>query len=371
MATLEIQNKEIGLRVGETVSIPVVTDAEDFSFTNDSTEVVSVEKKKSSLLFKGLVKGASTVVVSAPEAEDVRLIVSVYEKEESGTVHFDANGGSGEMADRSIALNETLSLPESEFTAPEGKVFIGWSEEADGSSGVKDVNSLVQFHQEGEHTFYAIYEDQPEQPEPSPEPKPEPDPKPEPEPEKPDVKPDEYLSEEEIATLLTKIQVNWELTLDKLYNEAFPKYKVLISKLKSYNDKYGPNSLSRYVPKENAGRIFDLYKTLLDVLDTAKDYQLRFNNFVTLINAFFFKYSSTFTYKKLTEELVWWIYEAPFKPTKSDVNTWRILAKILAELANEITRVAKKEEIKFDELIEDETLVISSEVRGLLKEYYK
>ena len=239
--TLEITPVEIGLQVNETISIPVTTDADSFEFTNDAENVVVVKEKKGKLLFKGLIKGAANVVVTAGDAEPVRLVVTVLEKEESGTVYFHSNGGKGSMASQTLAVNETFSLPNSQFEAPKGKEFIGWSEEPDGSSGIKGVNELLQFHQTGEHTIYAIYADKPELPDPV-EPEPEPEPEPDPEPGvKPEAPKDEYLSEDEIAKLLKNIETNWNTSLAKIANEGHPKYKAIISKLSSFEDRYGKN----------------------------------------------------------------------------------------------------------------------------------
>ena len=48
------------------------------------------------------------------------------------TVSFDANGGSGEMADVNVLVGNSLAIPECGFTAPERQVFMGWSLTADG-----------------------------------------------------------------------------------------------------------------------------------------------------------------------------------------------------------------------------------------------
>ena len=42
------------------------------------------------------------------------------------TVHFDANGGSGQMEDVEVIYGETYTLPDCAFTAPAGYVFDGW-----------------------------------------------------------------------------------------------------------------------------------------------------------------------------------------------------------------------------------------------------
>ena len=52
----------------------------------------------------------------------------------TSTVHFDANGGSGEMADLLFTFDGTMhALPTCTFIPPEGKIFAGWNTAADGS----------------------------------------------------------------------------------------------------------------------------------------------------------------------------------------------------------------------------------------------
>ncbi len=43
------------------------------------------------------------------------------------TVHYDANGGTGEMADSSVVYGNRVDLAECTFTAPAGKIFAGWA----------------------------------------------------------------------------------------------------------------------------------------------------------------------------------------------------------------------------------------------------
>ncbi len=43
------------------------------------------------------------------------------------TVKFDANGGSGSMKDKTVTEGKKLTLPECDFTAPEGKQFKAWA----------------------------------------------------------------------------------------------------------------------------------------------------------------------------------------------------------------------------------------------------
>ncbi|MCR5776375.1 MAG: InlB B-repeat-containing protein, partial [Lachnospiraceae bacterium] len=50
------------------------------------------------------------------------------------TVSFDANGGSGTMADVKVDMNSEYTLPECTFTAPEGKEFEKWDKGAPGTA---------------------------------------------------------------------------------------------------------------------------------------------------------------------------------------------------------------------------------------------
>jgi hypothetical protein len=77
----------------------------------------------------------------------------MFEVAPAGSVCFDANGGSGEMA--SVNASGNTKLPESTFAAPTGKQFKGWSLTADGAELVESV------YVEGKVTVYAIWEDDP------------------------------------------------------------------------------------------------------------------------------------------------------------------------------------------------------------------
>ncbi len=69
------------------------------------------------------------------------------------TVEFNSNGGSGEMT--SVETNGEYALPECTFTAPEGKIFKGWSTSKDNVSIVDKI--IVS----GDVTVFAIWEDDP------------------------------------------------------------------------------------------------------------------------------------------------------------------------------------------------------------------
>ena len=78
------------------------------------------------------------------------IITAVWEDVEY-KVSFNANGGNGTMAgDTAIAGDYTL--PENEFTAPEGMIFKGWATTADGA-----VIESATYAIAGDVTFYAIW----------------------------------------------------------------------------------------------------------------------------------------------------------------------------------------------------------------------
>ena len=85
---------------------------------------------------------AGTVSVAAP--------VTTY------TVRFNANGGTGTMADVTGVPAGAYTLPANGFTAPAGKQFKGWSTGATGA-----VIEGTTYNVTGDVTLYAIWEDKP------------------------------------------------------------------------------------------------------------------------------------------------------------------------------------------------------------------
>ena len=72
------------------------------------------------------------------------------------TVKFNANGGTGTMADVTGVPAGAYTLPANGFTAPEGKQFKGWSTGATGA-----VIAGTTYNVTGDVTLYAIWEDKP------------------------------------------------------------------------------------------------------------------------------------------------------------------------------------------------------------------
>ena len=72
------------------------------------------------------------------------------------TVRFNANGGTGTMADVTGVPAGAYTLPANGFTAPAGKQFKGWSTDASGA-----VIEGTTYNVTGDVTLYAIWEDKP------------------------------------------------------------------------------------------------------------------------------------------------------------------------------------------------------------------
>lgn len=164
MGPITIDNSNVKLKSKDMVAFYILAFAEaDF----DDAVIL----KNTTLLNKNLIKGKSMVtlpdesfayilayVTEEPKAsytfDELTDIMGIAPKELTFVakcrVSFDANGGSGEMDD--IVAKGKVTLPENGFTAPEGKVFKGWSLTKDGKLVTEvDVNDTV--------ILYAIWED--------------------------------------------------------------------------------------------------------------------------------------------------------------------------------------------------------------------
>ena len=109
-----------------------------------------------------------TTVVSSDKNGNVSIVSSPatgYQYARSGndiiyqrikyTVSFNSNGGSGSIAQRSIAYGETTNLPACSFTAPTGKKFLKWNTKANGTGVSKNPGDTYQ--PTANVTFYAIW----------------------------------------------------------------------------------------------------------------------------------------------------------------------------------------------------------------------
>ena len=75
----------------------------------------------------------------------------------SYTVHFNANGGSGTMADVTAPAGTPIKAPACTFTAPAGSSFTGWNTLANGSGGSYPVGSAIGFNAEFNETEKTLY----------------------------------------------------------------------------------------------------------------------------------------------------------------------------------------------------------------------
>ena len=108
--------------------------------------------------FKGWARSADGEVLTAPI--EVTADITLYAIWEdipavTYTVSFDANGGSGSMADET-GISGTYTLPACTFTAPAGKQFKGWATSASGA-----VIAGTSIEVTANTTLYAVWEDIP------------------------------------------------------------------------------------------------------------------------------------------------------------------------------------------------------------------
>lgn len=100
------------------------------------------------VLAEGMQNKATNTVVADSKTEKEPTTGS-----KKHTIHFNPNGGSGEMKDVEVADGETYSLPKNKFKAPEGKEFKNWLVEKDefkeGHSVVVDKDLEVKANWEG------------------------------------------------------------------------------------------------------------------------------------------------------------------------------------------------------------------------------
>lgn len=82
---------------------------------------------------------------------------SFFGAQVDATVEFDANGGTGSIADVETYVGAVIALPNgSQLTAPAGKEFSGWDTSA--SATIADLHETYKV--EGDATLYAIYVDE-------------------------------------------------------------------------------------------------------------------------------------------------------------------------------------------------------------------
>ena len=122
-----------------TLKFEVKSTAAEGNYTIDFLVAEAVNRNEERV---ALTTQAGTVSVAGP--------VTTY------TVRFNANGGTGTMADVTGVPAGAYTLPANGFTAPAGKQFKGWSTDASGA-----VIEGTTYNVTGDVTLYAIWEDKP------------------------------------------------------------------------------------------------------------------------------------------------------------------------------------------------------------------
>lgn len=79
-----------------------------------------------------------------------------YTTSDTVNITFNANGGTGEMSDRSVVVNRATGLPFNFFDAPEGRTFKGWglTASATGSDVLQELSTITPT---ADTTVYAIW----------------------------------------------------------------------------------------------------------------------------------------------------------------------------------------------------------------------
>lgn len=88
-------------------------------------------------------------------------LYAIWEEVKNIIIRFDPNGGEGTMEEVELEIPKgetsiTYEIPTSTFTAPEKKLFKGWSEEADGTN-TKYAGDQMKFTKSGIVTLYAVW----------------------------------------------------------------------------------------------------------------------------------------------------------------------------------------------------------------------
>lgn len=124
---------------------------------NGTLDSLPTATGKTGYTFGGWVDGETEVMLGTVISGDVtctaKYVPITY------TIRFDANGGSGEMADMTAAYDETVTLPENAFNR-DGYRFTGWNTSAYSSSAVYQSSGKVKNlknKQDEVQTLYAIW----------------------------------------------------------------------------------------------------------------------------------------------------------------------------------------------------------------------
>ena len=120
-----------------------------YGWSGDSSVVSSSYPILQSAYNLGTVEGAIALMAA---------LGLTYTKIETYTIHYNANGGTGSMADQVMIRNHPDNLDANTFTN-EGLAFMGWATSADGAvvyTDGQEVDNLAE--DEGEITLYAVWQ---------------------------------------------------------------------------------------------------------------------------------------------------------------------------------------------------------------------
>lgn len=137
-------------RAKEVDDINMTAKVENCATTEDGILVTYVDGNKILMPIKS---GGDSIVVDVSE-DNKHIIIKINNPAPTYTASFNANGGTGEMADVTDVAAGEYTLPSNGFTAPEGKKFKGWATSATG-----DVIATATYNVTENVTFYAIWED--------------------------------------------------------------------------------------------------------------------------------------------------------------------------------------------------------------------
>lgn len=171
---VSVSATKTSLNVGEVVTLTAIKTSIEgtasWHVEDNSTDVITLSSTTGdSITVTGVAAGTKRIYVSVGDyAGSVTLTVTTSgdnngnnnnQSAEKYTVTYDANGGTGTGL---VDLNEyekgsKVTVKGNTFTAPEGKEFINWCEEADGSGSYHNANSTFKIYENV--TLYAQWLD--------------------------------------------------------------------------------------------------------------------------------------------------------------------------------------------------------------------
>lgn len=130
-------------------------------YNNESDPIVLPNASKKGYTFKGWSDGKNVYgdrVVYKANINDADPVLSAEFIANTYSIHYDANGGVGNMNNQTIHYDETTSLTKNTFTKENYK-FVGWSLTSDGDVLYQDEDEITNLTSENGKviTLYAIY----------------------------------------------------------------------------------------------------------------------------------------------------------------------------------------------------------------------